>query len=424
MALSVTLRTYVCQETACPDLEDGLQVFRGEVADADLLGDIENDFTIQFDLRGYALFVEEKMEETRDRLIFELPTADRQRAAELALDTIIDEYSFKASQWLGSPTAMIQPNERQIIWRLIDGFRDEFVQAVEEIIAGASAQFERELEDEAADSLKRFVVAFVTDQDHNPVLVEGVEEAYINTATGNKNLAREGIIVHPNRLDAGGEQGDSSHRTVIAEICTPDECPEPEDTEQEMEFSCTLNVTGFRDRLPTLSIIWKLPACCPVAVGQYRVEEPPSGILTSEQITFIGGNVSYQWVLWPGRGSFITRYVQQTAVCPMPGRTTLLVEGRAKDGTVHAGGLAGIFSKQMTVATIKSITGEGDQRVITLNERSGTYKPSDWFDYQVGEEVLVFSVGQQFDLPMNESSKMEGSKLRILPAKFSSYGVT
>ena len=250
-------------------------------------------------------------------------------------------------------------------------------------------------------------------------------DPFIGTDVADQNFARDAVVVIPNFQDRGGEPGDSNLVTVVAEICTGDECPlQPAEVERVFEYSCREEAigTGLESK-PTLSIEWKLPKCCPVAVGQYLIFNPPPGILTSEQITFIGGNVSYEWLLWPGRGWFITQYIQSTAACPMPGATLLLVEGRTKAGVQKAGTFAGMFSDQMAVTTIATITGEGDERVITVAAVPGEFKPTDYFDYQVGEEVIVFGVGADLELPLNEDREIGGIK-RIIPANFAGHGVT
>lgn len=422
MALDYTIKTFVCQATACPDLEDALTVVRGDVETGDILGEIENDFSIQFDLRGYAVFVAEAMEETRDQLLRELPAA-QQPTAEATLNLIIDDYTFKVSQWLGSANVMIDPNDRQRIWDEIAEHRNDFVVAVNRFIDGAASAFERDLDQEAADARKRFVVAFITDPEHDPVFIEGVEDPFISTDVGNQNYAREGIIVHPSYIDRGGEGQDSNLVTVIAEICTPDLCPEPADIESVFEYTCREDITGNLERRPTLTIEWKLPDCCPVAFGVYEILEPPPSIVFREEVTFIGGNASYQWVLWPGRGFFITQHVQNLAAVPMPGATALVVEARDKEGTVHAAVQVPVRSQQMLVTTIATITGEGDDRVIKVTGVAGDFKPTDFFDYVVGEEVIVFGAGQDLELPLNADRSLGGNSFRIIPANFGGYGV-
>lgn len=423
MALTYNLRTFICDEDACPDFEDALTVSRG-LEEADVLSVIENQFSVQFNFRVYIEEVLEAMEATRDQILRELPT-DQQTEAETAMNLVIDAYAFRVLQWQGSATALVDAQERQRVWTETQRFRGEFVLVAGAIIESRAAQFDREVEEAGADSLTRLVVAFITDPAHDPIFIEGVTDPFIGTGVADQNFARDAVVVIPNFQDRGGEGSDSNLVTVAAEICVGVDCPlQPPEIENVFEYSCRQEAigTGLESK-PTLSIEWKLPKCCPVAVGQYLIFNPPPGVLTSERIEFIGGNVSYEWLLWPGRGFFITQYIQSTAACPMPGATLLLIEGRTKAGVQKAGAFAGMFSDQMSVTTIATITGDGDDRVITVAGVPGEFKPTDFFDYQVGEEVIVFGVGADLKLPLNESREVGGVK-RIIPANFAGHGVT
>jgi hypothetical protein len=353
-----------------------------------------------------------------------LPEAARESAAFL-MNSVIIEYGYRVSRWKGWTKALTDSQERQTVWTEVQRYRGEFVQVVEGILSGRSRQFEQEVESASEDANTRLVVAFITDEAHNPVFLEGEPSPFTSTAVGNKNYPREAIVVLPRFADRGGEGSDRNLISVIAEICTPDTCPaeEPE-VERVFEYYCrqTGGALADRERKPTLTIEWRLPDCCPVAIGEYRIENPPEGILIGERIEFIGGNVSYEWLLWPGRQWFITQYVQSTAACPMPGATLLLLEARSKTGTVHATGLGVVFSDQMIVTTIVNITGEGNERVITVNGVAGSIKPTDYFDYHIDEEVIVFGVGAPLTLPLNEDREL-GGDFRLIPANFAGFGV-
>ena len=426
-----TLKTFVVKEEECPKRDRALEVERG-LETGDILNELDNDFLVQFDLKEYTEWLLINMRGTRDAILRDMANvygriSDQYTTAENAMNAIIDGYNFRVNQWAGSVLSFTQPRRRRFVWEESVRARADFVELAETLERGIATRLERDNEEKTRELEERFVVAFVATEETDRVAAEEGEEEIIDSSQADRTLPREDLYVFPDLANMD-IRDDDTIITLHARICLPEDCPPPEPEMQEFifEYTCLQRVVGgSRDRLPSLVIAWKLPECGNVKIGGYQLTGAPSGIITGETIEFIKGNVTWREIGWAGKNLHGVLHSQSTTACPYPGRTQCFVFGKNYLGDNQADDLRGVFSAQMIIGRIVSITGEGDDRIIRIDTTAQALKPTDWFNYTIGETVIAFAPKTDLKLPLKESDdNLLGDDARVIPIRIGLHGPT
>jgi hypothetical protein len=156
----------------------------------------------------------------------------------------------------------------------------------------------------------------------------------------------------------------------------------------------------------------------------HEVIYPPDTVGSGCEVTYGGGDLAKDHLIWQHGQKYRIIYEESFDACPYVNKTTLRATGYYSGGCNDISGSATVFSRQFRIAKITGISEVGGETMISCEGFTNEFRATDYYDYQVGDDVLVFKPGAYLTLPFTHSTSIkDDTNCIVIPAKFGDWGV-
>ncbi len=190
----------------------------------------------------------------------------------------------------------------------------------------------------------------------------------------------------------------------------------------EMSYGCLKNMAmGTVDRLPSLAVKIELPTkdCGKLKKFYIQIDKPVS---YEKLYEVLGGDIAAkQLVILKGKKYKLT-YRESLGACPMPGKTNAFLGCYDNWNRYICSDVKTVWSSQFKVAKVAQKQNWDSKERKLILDTGEEVMPSDWYDYQIGDTVIVFAPGSKLDLPLTSESKPPETG-RVIPVRMGDCGV-